>query len=127
MTTKRKDFAPLRLQAVHPDGSFTTTLDHDTEPREHRMCSMKRFGIEYDKNTRAWFVTDKDAREGYVESDTKDAVKALADKLNQRDDLLAALDEIAGMVESLYATPDAMDDPFWQVARAAIAKAGGAK
>ena len=40
-------------------------------------------------------------------------------------DLLAALDEIAGMVESMYATPDAMDDPFWQVARAAIAKAGG--
>jgi hypothetical protein len=38
-------------------------------------------------------------------------------------ELLAALDEIAGMVESLYATPDAMDDPFWQVARAAIDKA----
>jgi len=37
MTTKRKDFAPLRLQAVHPDGSFTTTLDRDTEPVEQEQ------------------------------------------------------------------------------------------
>jgi len=50
---------------------------------------MKRFGIEYDKNTRAWLVTDKEARDGYVESDTKDAVKALADLLNERADLVA--------------------------------------
>tara|TARA_R110002110_G_scaffold389041_1_gene601269 strand:+ start:190 stop:510 length:321 start_codon:yes stop_codon:yes gene_type:complete len=39
MTIKRKDFAPLKLQAVHPDGSFTTTLDHDT-PNDNYLQGM---------------------------------------------------------------------------------------
>ena len=32
---------------------------------------MKRYGTEYDKRAREWFVTDSEATEGYVESDTK--------------------------------------------------------
>jgi|14_taG_2_1085336.scaffolds.fasta_scaffold64930_2 Asp-tRNA(Asn)/Glu-tRNA(Gln) amidotransferase C subunit len=39
------------------------------------------------------------------------------------ENLITTLDEIIRMVESSYATPDAMDDPIWKVAREAIAKA----
>jgi len=38
---------------------------------------------------------------------------------------LLALKDIRATIETMYATPDAMDDPVWKIANAAIAKAEG--
>ena len=97
---------------------------------------VKRYGTEYDKQAREWFVTDSEATEGYVESDTKETAQALAEALNERDEYKAALLELLGerndLLAALRALVDAANVPTgWidakSAAKAAIAKAGGAK
>lgn len=88
---------------------------------------MKRYGTEYDKQAREWFVTDSKATDGYVECDTQETARTLARLLNERDTLQAALE---GLFNALLRTPGRCPSKeVFTAAQDAItkAKAGGAK
>ena len=90
---------------------------------------MKRYGTEYDKQAREWFVTDSKATDGYVECDTQETARTLARLLNERDTLQAALEQMVMEAEPGPGTRAMPEPSTVAMASTAIkdAKAGGAK
>ena len=86
---------------------------------------MKRYAAAYDPMRKEWYLTDLAGPDGVLPVDSKDDLRAVARALNERDDLLAALQAVLEASESgslIYP-----DSAVVRAARTAIAKAGGAK